>query len=188
MTEVSESEPPPSEAPPSDPPRATKRGKLLVEKLNAYRNIILAVAALATAIGSWFRPTDTTATKNSFDWSSKKIEELSDNEIKMKQDMVALRNYVEGYVRGQAAAAERDRDGIGDTFDAVGGGGHRPKPAARKPPHPHAVELFEEAAPTSEAMAAPDVAMNQAPPLPELQANPIAIKKPSFEKLAEALR
>jgi hypothetical protein len=192
---------PESDAPKSDPP-THRRGKLLIEKLNAYRNIILAVAALATAVGSWFRPTDTTATKNSFDWTSKKIEELSDNQVKTKQDMVALRNYVEGYVKGQAASAAAD-----DAADVAAGAAPRhAKKAVRRPHTPPLAfggALGEQTTPATGAAApaegAPNIAFDSAAadvaeaapemavmPLPELQANPIPIKKPSFEKIAES--
>jgi hypothetical protein len=181
-----------TEVPESDPPPSAKRGNL-VAKLNAYRNIILAVAALATAIGSWFRPTDTTATKNSFDWTSKKIEELSENEVKTHEDIVALRGYLDGYVKGQ----EPDQPSVGSigtighkagTGSGFGAGGARrvrkpiaveAAPANMSAPPPAAI-----AAPVAEAAAAPPAILAEPQQLPELRANPSFVRHPKFEDVA----
>jgi hypothetical protein len=200
----------------------TSKGKLFVERLNAYRNIILAVAALATAVGSWFKPTDTTATKNSFDWSAKKIEELSANDLRTKEDIVALRNYLEGYVQAQrgsttvptAVAAGTTEGGIG--LGSVGTIGHgagsgsgsgfgsgagsvatpaRPsRPRRPRPPAPAAGTspaglVASDVAPVAAAMVEDrPVALDSAQeplPLPELRSNPMAIKRPKFEQIAD---
>lgn len=168
----------------SDPP--VSKGKLFIERLNAYRNIILAVAALATAITSWFRPTDTTATKNSFEWTSKKIEELSANDLKTKEDLVALRNFLEGYVQAQRAvtptpaapvAAPVGLGSLGTLGQGAGSGSGAVAGSSRpttRPPRRPAVQP-----PPDPVVAAP-----APPPLPVMKANPQAIKRPKFEQVA----
>lgn len=178
----------------SDPP--TSKGKLLIERLNAYRNLILAVAALATAVGSWFRPTDTTATKNSFEWTSKKIEELAANDLKTKEDIVAIRNYLEGYVQAQKGFSggvgtvtvpiANDPEGIGlgsigtigrGSGSGFGSGAGASRPSRPRPRPPQADQAPEPAFSVIDAV--------EPPPLPELQANPLAIKSPEFEQIAD---
>jgi hypothetical protein len=183
----------PDEAPKtqSDPP--SSKTKNFVARLNAYRNLILAVAALSTAVGSWFRPTDTTATKNSFGWTSKKIEELSSNEVKMHEDITALGGYLEGYVKGQQQE-QASRDEVVTGHSSGGSGVRRsrkPKTANAAPAAqitiPMAVPPAAMVAPPIEAMAAPNMAVNEAAQqqkLPELQAKPLFVKRPKFEDVA----
>lgn len=169
-----------SDAPKSDPPHS--KGRLFVERLNAYRNIILATAALATAIGSWLKPTDTTATRQSFDWTTKKVEELSKNDVQMHEDITALRAYLEGMKVSQAqtiAPAEVPSPVVGPRVSGS------PTPKKRKPIRP------------SEGMSGltMDKSMNIGPlfeqeiqeiqpELPDLKADPHQMKRPSFEDVA----
>lgn len=180
------------EASTSDPP--SSKTKNFIAKANAARNLILAVAALATAVGSWFRPTDTTATKNSFSWTSTKIEELSSNEVKMHEDITALRGYLEGYVKGQQQDQPSHESVVaGHSSGGFGSGVRRSrKPSTAAPAQitiPMVVPpMAESVAPPIEAMAAPNMAVNEAPPqqqqLPELQARPLFVKRPKFEDIA----
>jgi hypothetical protein len=86
----------------SDPPPS--KGKHFVDQLNAYRNIILAVTALATAVGSWLKPTDTTATEQSFDWTTQRVEELAKTDVQLHDDIEAIRAYLQA--SHEAALAE----------------------------------------------------------------------------------
>jgi hypothetical protein len=177
----------------SDPPSGPTKN--LVAKLNAYRNVILAVAALATAVGSWFRPTDTSATKTTFDWTSKKIEELSANDIKIQQDMVAMRNFLEGYMKAQNQLAQAST-GVGVGLGPVGAVGHsagssRPAGGARKPARKPAAPPAMDVAPDApsfmmEETAAPEAMPERpVPELPVLNSAPELVKKPSFEDVVK---
>lgn len=166
-----------------------------VGKLRAYRDIILAIAALATAVGSWFRPTDTTATKNSFDWTSKQIEKLSADNVKSQQDLLALHNFLEGYIKGQSGFEKAD--GSSEGFVA---------PIESKPHkvvHKHIISTgrigrlseFLQDSPAAGVSASPvqmfDTVPSQAPEvaveqLPDVRPASVPIKKPRFEDVAES--
>jgi len=175
----------------SDPP--TSKGKLFIERLNAYRNIILATAALATAIGSWLKPTDTTATKRSFNWTTKKVEELAQNDVKMHDDIVAIRGYLEGMKAAQLASAAPVVAPVAAPVGRVAGGARRPVHRPRPPegsmdavdqliqaPLP-AIGPF--AGEDQEQFQVPPQQDEQAPELPALKADPQLMKRPSFEEV-----
>jgi len=162
-----------TEAVKSDPP---SKGKHFIERLNAYRNIILATAALATAIGSWFKPTDTTATKQSFDWTTKKVDEPAKNDVQMHDDIVALRAYLEGMRAAQPVAPVTPAPVVPApaTVGRVTGTPRRPAPRPRPPEAMDAVDqLIQAPLPAAEA-----------PELPSLKADPRPMKRPSFEDVA----
>ena len=151
-------------------PQPTGKTRNLVAKVNAYRNLILAVAALATAIGSWFKPQDLSATKKSYDWTAGKIEELSRNDVKTHEDIVGLRNYIEGYVKGQQALQALQTP----PSDQVSSGAKkpaRPRPAATPAIRPTRVDQdgILDLAPPSE------------PELPMLKSAPEVLKKQPFD-------
>jgi hypothetical protein len=182
MTEESNDQPKTKSNPPTSK---------FVEKLKAYRDIILAVAALATAVGSWFRPTDTTATKNSFDWTSQQIEKLSTDNVKTQQDLIALHNFLEGYLKGQDRQ-EKPEEKSGAAAPKPHRPNHKPiyfggtidksveLPAAdmalEDKAMPEMIQDTQEAVQASPEMAAP---------LPELGPVSKPIKKPRFEDLAK---
>jgi len=70
-------------------------------KLNAYKNIILALAALATAVGSWFRPQDDTKTIASHEYQEEEITQLSQTDQDLHDKMAALQGYVKAYVESE---------------------------------------------------------------------------------------
>jgi hypothetical protein len=166
----------------SDPPPS--KGKYLIDRLNAYRNIILATAALATAIGSWLKPTDTTATKQSFDWTTQKVQELSKNDVQMHDDIVALRAYLEGMRAAQpiAAASVTPAPVVAAPVVPVGriaGGARRPVHRPRPPEAMYAVDqLIQAPLPVIGPFA------TEAPELPTLKADPHPMQRPSFEDVA----
>ena len=179
----------------SDPP--TSKGKLFIERLNAYRNIILATAALATAIGSWLKPTDTTATKQSFEWTSKKVEELAKNDVQMHDDIVAIRGYLEGMKAAQlASAAPVVAPVVAPVAAPVGrvAGGAR-RPVRRPIPSEGSMDAVDQliqaplpaigpfAGEDQEQFQVPPQQEEQAPELPALKADPQLMKRPSFEEV-----
>ena len=172
----------------SDPPQS--RGKHFVEQLNAYRNIILATAALATAVGSWLKPTDTSATKQSFDWTTKKVEELSKNDVQMHDDIVALRAYLEGMkavtptvatvntVHPETVAATK----IPPTRSTRRSGGIR---MGQMSPTGDPMDRLVQMDHVSEQMLeeGPPQQMRLPLPLPSLKSEPHQMERPSFEDI-----
>jgi len=142
----------------------------IIAKLNAYRNLILAVAALITAIGSWFRPTDTTATKMSFEWTSDKLEKLSTNDVKNHEDVVALKAYMEGYIESSRLLQER-MVGIIDE-------------QSRKIMELSAQSNTGRTAKSTRIEEIPSeiVQSERVPKAPTLKAAPKALRKPDFER------
>jgi len=197
----SESEVGENESTKSEPP--TKRGRHFVDKLNAYRNIILAVAALATAVGSWFKPTDTTTVKQSFDWTTEKVQELSKNDVQMHEDIAALRAYLEGMKNSGSISTPLPSPAIPETGSTPesrsqgrSSGGAR-KPIRRQPTSGHLI--VPESGPVQEIQGrfienqndiveqfqidSQEPAADSAPP--ELKADPHVMKRPSFDDITE---
>jgi len=190
----------------SDPP---SKGKLFIDKLNAGRNIILALAALATAVGSWFRPQDDTATKQSYAWTAQKIEELSKNDVRTHNDLTSMRTYLEGYIQGQqnaqkAAAAVTAQEkappsvGMGSlgtighgagTGSGYGVGAGSLAGDGSASPSSSKASTASKKRPRVRVLSADPapVVANAAPPppLPDLQSKPVSIKSPEFENLPE---
>ncbi len=145
----------------SDPPDKSR----LVDRLNAYRNVVLAVAALATAVGSWFRPTDTTATKQSFDWTTAQVELLSKNDVQMHDDIVAIRAYLEGMKAAASAPVVQPVQPV-------------PAPQRRLSQRTRASARGIGAMPPEAPVESPELQ------LPILKADPHAMGRPSFEDVA----
>jgi len=198
----SESEVDENESTKSEPP--TKRGKHFVDKLNAYRNIILAVAALATAIGSWFKPTDTTTVKQSFDWTTERVQELSKNDVQMHADIVALRAYLEGMKNSgftpttPEIKSEPEPEPLPEPEGQGAGAVRKPvrKPVRRQPVSgaaqpmnfPQGIhDMFVENQNTMMEQFQSDdpqePAADSTPP--ELKADPQIMKRPSFDEITE---
>ena len=73
---------------PSEPP-ASKPFKILSQILSA-RGFILGTAAIITAAASWFKPSDTTATKATYEVLAIRINELSKDTETNHNDLQAL--------------------------------------------------------------------------------------------------
>ncbi len=73
--------------------------KGFMAKLNAMKGLILAAAALITAIGSWFRPQDMKVTKSSYETLAASIEEIGKEVDKNHDDIIAIRGYLDGLVK-----------------------------------------------------------------------------------------
>lgn len=56
-----------------------------------------AFIAVITAVASWLKPQDNTATKASYDVLSKEVKILSDQSVKNHDDLVAIKSYVDGF-------------------------------------------------------------------------------------------
>lgn len=61
--------------------------------------LIAAIAALVTSVAALRKPPDTTAAKASYEELSKLVSKLEDSSDQNHQDIIALRNFLEGYLR-----------------------------------------------------------------------------------------
>lgn len=168
----------------------------LLERLNAARNFLLALTALVTAVSAWWKPQDQTATKNSYEWSAAQIEKLAANDVKLQEDLVGLRNYIQGYALANGGkmpiAPEPTAEGTmglgsGSGFGR-GAGGLSDTPQARRRRPPRAAGATAGAAPqadTVEAVNEPEYQQVIEQELPMMQAAPQEVEAPKFEELAK---
>lgn len=77
----------------------TNETKSFMAKLNAMKGFILTVAALMTAVGSWFKPQDLKVTKSSYETLAHSMEEMGKEIDQNHDDIVAIRGYLEGLVK-----------------------------------------------------------------------------------------
>jgi hypothetical protein len=82
----------------------------LINQLLSYKGLIIGIAAVITAIASWFKPTDVTATKATYEVLSirvnalaKTTEDLSKSIEDSHDEVTNLRAYIEGFNNGKLA-------------------------------------------------------------------------------------
>jgi hypothetical protein len=148
----------------------------ILSKLNAMKGLILAIAALVTAVGSYLKPEDQTATKNTYEWSAQQIEELSAQDVQLRQDIVAIRNYLEGYIEAQKNSPTPRGEGVGL-------GSPPPRPRARRGRSGAATvdDLLSSALAGEAAMDQVEIEMPE--PLPEIKAMPKQMDAPDFNEI-----
>lgn len=81
----------------STPPEA----KTFVAKAKSAALVITAAAGLVAAITAHTKPRDDSATKASYEALAKDIKKVSQETGKLHDDVVALRAYVDGYMRAK---------------------------------------------------------------------------------------
>ena len=108
--------------------------------------LITSVPALVTSIAAFRRPADTAPAKAVYEQLAKDVRELSDQNRRNHEDLVAMRNYLDGYLRGTRkprVRPDKDGDGIPEadagapTPKATGkgsGGGTRTRSSCRRRP------------------------------------------------------
>ncbi len=69
--------------------------------LKGWAAIIASIAALVTAVGAILKPTDTSATKATYETLSKAVKDNSEAAARNHDDLVALRAYMEGMRQSQ---------------------------------------------------------------------------------------
>lgn len=164
----------------------------LLERLNAARNFLLALTALVTAVSAWWKPQDQTATKNSYEWSAAQIEKLAANDVKLQEDLVGLRNYIQGYAlanggRMPTAPEPTEAAGQGAGFGS-GAGSLGATPQARRRRPPRAAGATASAVPQAdpvEAFSEPELQHAIEHELPMMQAAPRKVEAPKFEELTK---
>lgn len=72
-----------------------------IDKIRAHATLIAAIAALATAAGSWFKPQDTKVSKGIYDELVAQVKDVTKAVAQNHADNVALTKYVEGYMHWQ---------------------------------------------------------------------------------------
>jgi len=137
-------------------------------KIMQYKELILALAALAAGLGGVFKPADTTATETAYAFHAAQIEVMAENQRALQQDLANLRGFLDGYL----AAEDYDEDE--DEVDEV-----EPEPARgrrRASSRRTAVEPEPEAEPPR----------SHRPALPEMKAKAQTYKKMDFDQLMQA--
>ena len=71
--------------------------KSLFPKIGSSVKTIAAFIAVITAIASWFKPQDNTATKASYDTLSQEVKQIADQSVKNHDDLVATKAYLDGF-------------------------------------------------------------------------------------------
>jgi len=72
-------------------------------KVRSWTNIVATTAALAAGLAAFAKPPDHSAAKASYEELKKAVETNASNNKQNHEDIVALRNFLEGYVKGMAA-------------------------------------------------------------------------------------
>jgi hypothetical protein len=80
---------------------APKKGRTMIEMFKNYRELVVGIGALVAAIVGLAKPTDTTATESSFQWTQQELERVSADNRQTHTDLVALHQYLVTYVKSQ---------------------------------------------------------------------------------------
>lgn len=143
--------------------------------LKGWAAVIAAIAALVTSVGSWFKPQDTSVTKNAYETLSVSIAKLSDSNQKNHEDIANLRGYLDGVSHAPLIP---------------------PSEVLGPPPLPvppvHVPTPAPQAAKSSKAVVAPmssEVTFAiTAPPVPTVHAAPAPVQPPSFSDVAATVK
>jgi hypothetical protein len=84
----------------SNPPHDAKTARL-----KSIATIVASLAALVTALGAYFKPTDHSVTKSSYEELTSVLKGISDQVDKDHEDLTELRGYVEGVIAGKSIPA-----------------------------------------------------------------------------------
>ena len=76
-------------------------GTGLIAKVKSFATLITAIGALVTALGSWMKPPDTTATQKSYSALTQELKELSEENQKQHDMIMGLRGALDQMVRTQ---------------------------------------------------------------------------------------
>lgn len=101
------------------PPVQESKTISLINQLLSYKGLIIGIAAVITAIASWFKPPDVTATKATYEVLSIRVNELTKTTedlsklIENSHDEVTnLRAYIEGFNNGKLAGMSGNNQNI----------------------------------------------------------------------------
>lgn len=138
------------------------------EKTSHLKNmtaLIIAITALVAACSSFFKPRDDRATETSYETVNKSLKDLSDENQRQHDDLVALRAYIDGVVHGSVPSTREADAGSLDAGPGLDAGSYASTvlgPVAT----PHASA-------TAHALASP----------PVLAPRPKPVSPPSFAKV-----
>lgn len=150
--------------PPPPAPKSTIPPDPQAARMKSLANVIATTAALVGAFGALMKPTDNSATKAGYEQLAVSLKAISEENAKLHDDQVALRSYLDGYVKAQD---QKSRD-IADATVAVATAA--PSAGARAKPPPQAVA----------AAAAPP---SPAPPDPGPR--PPVVQPPTFDQVVQ---
>lgn len=92
------------------------------DRIKTLTTLVASLAALATAVAAFTRPPDTTASRNTYEELSQAMKEISVENVKNHDEIVALHAFIDGFLRSQ--------DGRGPISGATSA-----EPAERTPRH-----------------------------------------------------
>src|SRR5271169_729647 len=81
-----------------DPHKGDRKstGFLADHKLRSLAALILACASMLATLGTFIKTCDHSVTQNAYDSLSQNITKLSDDQVKMSEDVANLRGYIDG--------------------------------------------------------------------------------------------
>lgn len=154
----------PSVSPSQRPSQSPRQHK--IELLKQWANIIATTAALLTGVAAVMKPNDP-VNKASYEELKSALEQSQKNELQNHEDIMALRNYLEGYFKGS---------GVPVVLPTVS-----PLPSAA--PSASAAAVPRPPATVAATATVAVVTTAPPPPLPSLHSKPPAQHLPSYDDL-----
>ena len=156
------------------------KGQTMVETLKAYRDLAIGVGALIAALAGILKPTDTTATKQSFDYTQEALKQLAADNAKTHDDLVRLHTFIVSYVRKHNELEQFELTQMQNTATAA------PRPVGRarhRAPSSDSGGVMEPmmAEGSSDVPAQAQQIMEEFPDLPEIEAQKNTFKTESFK-------
>ena len=161
------------------------KGQTMVETLKAYRDLAIGVGALIAALAGILRPTDTTATEQSFDYTQEALKQLAADNAKTHDDLVRLHTFIVSYVRKHNELEQFELMQMQNAAPPA------PRPAGRARPRAPLSgnaggvmdPMIAEASPDLPAQA--QQIMEEFPDLPEIEAQKNTFKTESFQDVID---
>jgi hypothetical protein len=157
-------------APPSQRPSQSPR-QHKVELLKQWANIIATTAALLTGVAAVMKPNDP-VNKASYEELKSALEQSQRNEVQNHEDIMALRNYLDGYFKGSGVPV------VLPSVSPLPSAAPSASAAASAPRPPHDAGAFPPATATVAV-----VTTAPPPPLPSLHSKPPTKQLPNYDDL-----
>jgi hypothetical protein len=100
----------------STPPSSQRLIDPTNPRVRSLTNIVVTATALITAITALVKPQDTSVTKASYEELAASLKTMGEQNAKLHDDQVALRSYIDGYVK---AKQQQDVELAKETASAV---------------------------------------------------------------------
>jgi hypothetical protein len=137
--------------------------------------LITSIAGLIVAIGAIAKPRDDSATRESYETLSKAVKDLGAESERQHDDLVSLRAYLDGFLRGAGSPVTRPMPA-----PSASGVSASPGAAAIRPAPVTLVGALDGGAEPASSVA---IAIVPSPPPPPLAARPRPVEPPSFDEV-----